>query len=830
MEANARIRELEAQVAKLSGMVKDLSRERAARDEQEHHLVDDMRRRVDQVILADVDEAIEAHIGAVWVSRLAAVVIMMALALAARTTFASQEIEEIGKALIGYGIAGAFIAYGLLYERKRDLFAQSILGCGLAVLYFTTYAIFFIPQMQLHDSPYWGIPISLACLVTLVGMGHMRSSETVAGVGLFLAYYTVYLSCTQSPTMSSHFHAAATAGILALTTLLYQATHRWLLFTWVVMAATYLLHSWFYVTQPPALAPMSAGLYFWGSNGFLSACFLLFTASAIVEGRRRAYRPMIAPLALVNTGVYYVVVWRAFETHYPSFTWIFQVGLGLILLLCAVLSETRGKRSNHLFQVYSLASIVVFTLSLHAALATEFFLIAMALECLALTLFYLRSGIVGIKVIELALMLTTSVTVLATAGMSAPIHLGDWLVPTNRFCGTGVALLFIVTAWLYEKYSSPRLPERRTRSGHWFLAESRLDWTGASMAMAHAAAGCFVLLTMTILEMSETPELPFILAAQALIVSLLGLALLTPQVCVGAVMLLVGAHMCYHVFLWLPLEGFETQQHYIAYTIALSALTFMGGHLWERYLCRFRREGIDWEHHIISAVPFLIATYLLTNLLFRQLEPLHVAAAQGGLGLGLLLIGSLSRYTGVKASGILAMMFALGSFYTGLNDPEMPLDSEPLFLLYFGIFLGTCMGAERMFAFLKWRGQVTTTRIEDALRTVLVSMAMLLGLLGLYRWSPEEHLIFYLLAYAVIALVFGVVFRESRYRWGALFLLVFITYRAFTRFQELPPLYQVLTFALPGLVLVIISWAYSRRIVRARANAAAASTSSKTDD
>ena len=180
-----------------------------------------------------------------------------------------------------------------------------------------------------------------------------------------------------------------------------------------------------------------------------------------------------------------------------------------------------------------------------------------------------------------------------------------------------------------------------------------------------------------------------------------------------------------------------------------------------------------------------------------------------------MLIGSFNRYTGVKASGILAMMFAIYSFYTGLNHPLTPLDKEPLFLLYFALFLTTCMGAERLFAFRKSHG-AAATRIEDALRTLLVWMAMVLGLLGLYRWASAANLVFYLLAYAVIVLMLGVVFRESRYRWGALLLFGVVTYRAFTQFQDLPPIYQILVFGAPGVVLIIVSWAYSRRIAQFR--------------
>jgi hypothetical protein len=819
MEPKARIRELEGKVAELAALVSRYSAEDAARALErhgtEHHLADDVLRTVDQVLLGEKDEAIESHVGAVWVSRLAAVVIMMALAVAARTTFAYQEIEEIGKALIGYGIAGVFIGYGLFFERKRDLFAQAVLGCGLAVLYFTTYAIFFVPEMQLLNAPLWGVPVAVACLAGVLIMAHVRSSETVAGVALFLAYYTVYASCAQAPSLASQYHAAATCAVLAIIALIYQESHRWLMFSWAVMAATYLTYGYYFQAQPAAI-PISEDTYFWLANGFLTACFLLFGLASIA-GRRRGgyYRPMAAPLAIVNVTAYYVFAWQSMQAHFATHAWLFQAVLALVLFLFALLAETRGQRSNLLFQVYIFAGVVVTSLALNAALPLEHFLIAMALECLVLTLFHQRSGVIGFKVIELGLMLATAATALAAAGLVSPVHLGAWQMPASRFCAMGIALLFALNAWLYEKFTTARPPERRTRSGHWFLAESRLDWTPSSMAMAHAACGAFVLLTLTILELSNTPELPFVLGAQAFVIWMIGLILLTPQICVGAVLLLVAAHVCYHVFLYLPLDGFSTQQNFIFYTIALGVLTYLGGHGWERYLLRFKKEESDLEHHLIVAVPFLIGTALLANLFTRELNPLHVPAAQGALGVGLVLIGSFNRYTGVKASGILAMMFAIYSFYTGLNHPLTPLDKEPLFLLYFALFLTTCMGAERLFAFRKSHG-AAATRIEDALRTLLVWMAMVLGLLGLYRWASAANLVFYLLAYAVIVLMLGVVFRESRYRWGALLLFGVVTYRAFTQFQDLPPIYQILVFGAPGVVLIIVSWAYSRRIAQFR--------------
>lgn len=824
MDPKARIRELESKVADLTALVSRYSEMDAAqaaeRQGSEHPIADGVLRTVDQVLLGERDEAIESHVGAVWVSRLAAVVIMMALALGARTTFAYQELEEIGKALIGYGIAAAFIGYGLFYERKRDLFAQAVLGCGLAVLYFTTYAIFFVPEMQILQAPAWGGAITVACLAGVLVMAHVRSSETVAGVALFLAYYTVYASCILAPTAGSLYHAIATCSLLAIIALIYQESHRWLLFAWAVMGATYLAFRTCFLIQPPAL-DIAPETYFRLSTAFLVTFFVIFALTSIA-GRRRGgyYRPMAAPLAAVNGVAFYVIAMDMLDERYTAYRWVVQASFALTLFLFAALAETRSRRSNFLFQTYIVGAVIASSLAMHEALTLKYFLIALGLACLVLTLFYQRSGVVGFKVIELLLMLATAATALGAAGLADSVVFAGWTLPANRFCAAGLAFLFFLNAWVYEKFTAPREPDQRTRSGHWFLADSRLDWSGTSMAMAHAAAGAFVLLALTILELSNARELPFILGAQALLVWLFGLMLLTPQICVAAVVLLVSAHVCYHVFLYLPFAGFQAQPGYIPLSAALGGLTYLGGHAWERYLLRFRREESDIEHHLIVAVPFLIGTGLLANLLTRELNALHVPAAQGALGVGLVLIGSFNRYTGVKASGILAMMFAIHSFYTGLNHPTSPLDKEPLFLVYFALFLATCMGAERLFAFRKTHG-VAGTRIEDALRTLLVWMAMVLGLLGLYRWSSPANLVFYLLAYAVIVLMLGVLFRESRYRWGALLLFGVVTYRAFTQFQDLPPLYQILVFGVPGLVLIVVSWAYSRRIVRLRKERAA---------
>jgi hypothetical protein len=818
MDPSKRIEELEAQVQELSGLVDRLIAEHPAATDQAGNqgesyrsptVVQDVRQRVDRVLRGDSDDSIEARIGAVWLSRLAVVVMMTALALAARTTFATDAIGPLQKAILGYGMAVAFTAYGLFFAKTKDLFAQAILGCGLAGLYFTTYAVFFISEMRLIAAPWTGILVLLGCLALLAAVAHRRRSQTVAGIGLFLAYYTVVVSCRQSPQAETFAHALLTCTALAVVTLLFHAAHRWLLFSWAALIATYLTYILFLWTQPKGLG-IAPDQYFWISNGFLAVCFLLFSLTCIMDARKTGeYRRMVAPMAGVNSFVFFTLTWFAIRQHYPEQEWIFRSVFAAALLLFAVFAETTGPRRNYLFQIFIAKTVIMITLALESYLSGEKLLVAMAIECLALGFSYKRSGIVVFKALGLILMGITFLGCLINIKMPGVIVLAGNEIPANWFCAGGVAFVFCLVAWFYEKFVRRFRPEHRTVSGQWFLADSFLDLHSATMSIVHAAAAALILLTITILERGNDVALPYLLAGQALLLAALGLILLTPQIEVASVLLLAAAHVCYHIFLWLPVQGFETQTYYLAFTILLALFTYGGAVAWERYLARYNHPEGDFEHHVVAALPYLAATFLLITLIQRGIDPLHVPAAQGTLGMALLLIGSLTRYPGVKASGLMCIAFGAANLYRGIYDHAAPLTKEPGFLLYAGLFLLTCAGAERMLALIQQR-ENEPSKLENVSRTLMVAAALGLGLIGLNEWCEKGLLSYYVLGLAVIAITLGAVFRESRYRWGALFLFAVLLVITFTRFDELADLHQVLTFGIFAVVLLVVSWAYSR--------------------
>ena len=844
MNSSKRIEALEAQIRELNAVVNRLLEERGetrssvslqpsafslqppeapteregSKPKAEANRPDGVRRRVDRAFRMESDETIESHIGEVWLSRLAVVVLMTAIALGARTTFTTAAIGPPEKALIGYAMAFAFTAYGLLFRKRRDLFSQAVLGCGLAGLYFTTYAIFFIEPMRISDERMLGLPLALGCLGLLAVVAHWRKSQTVAGIGLFLAYYTVVVSCSQAPTIENLAHALFTCTMLAVFTLLFHFAHRWILFSWAALIATHFTYVWFFWRQPEGLE-LPETTYFWLSNGFLTVCFILFSLTCIVDARKTGeYRRNVAPLSGVNSAIFLIITYLAIREHYPEQQWMFRAAVAALFLLFAVLAETAGPRRNYLFQIYIAKMVIMVTLALQAYLAErgEILLVAMSIECLGLAFSYKRSGIVIFKVLGLLLMGLTFAGCLAAVRIAGTMPIGGYTIPKNWFSAVGVAFFFIIVAWFYEKFVRRLRPRLRVSSGQWFMSDTFLDLRSPSLAITHAAAASFILLTITILECGDDVMLPYLLAGEGLIMASLGLILLTPQVEVASVLLLAASHVCFHIFLWfpvfgiqwLPVEGFEEQNNYVLYTGLLALFTYVGAHAWERYLARYRHPEAEWEHHLVAAIPYLAATFMLATLIGRRMDPVYVPAVQGALGVALLLIGRLTRYPGVKASGIFALGLGAASLVRGIYDSGAPITKAPDFLLHFGLFLGTCAASERLLVILQ-RQEAWSRKLEDGLRTLLVLLIVCLGVLGFFEWCSKDAFIFYVLGLAVILISFGAVFRESRYRWGALVLFAIIIGRAFLYLRLLSPVYQVLSFGVSAVVLLVVSWAYS---------------------
>jgi hypothetical protein len=819
MDSEKRIEELEKEVNELKELVRHLAHAPAApahaadapaaphRWLPDPAIMKDMRVRVDRALGGLDEESIETKIGAVWLSRLAIVVVMTSIALAANATYLTDAIAPWQKIAMGYAVAAAFITYGVLFRKSHDMFSQVILGGGLATGYFATYAAFFVDRIRIVDAPWLAVPVLLVCLLAIAGTAHWRQSQTVAGVSLFLTYYTIVVSSTGALQQDELIYALATSSFLAAVVLVFHALHRWVLLSWVVLVATYLTFLLFFLEKPAGLE-MADRSYFWLSSSYLTVCYLLFSLICLIDARKTGdYRHGVAPMAGFNSFIFVALMWIAVRQHYPAEEWMFRAAYTGLLLGLALLAAWTGPRRNYLFQVFIAKTIIMATLTLEAYFSGEKLLIAMAIECFALSIGYRRSGLTIFKVMGLGLFVITFIAMLASMKMPGQVQIGPVAFPANWFSAAGIAGAFAIVAWFYEIFIRPVRPETRAPRGPGMFSTSPLNIGDGAMAMLHAAGAALLLLVITTIERSEDVALPFLLTGEGALLVLVGLLLRTQQVQTASVLLFAAAHVTWYVFLWLPRPGFEMQQYYALYTVLLAILTYVGAYFWERYLNRYRDMN-DFEHDATAAVPYLAATFLLLALSSRLYPPLHTPVVYAALGL-LLLLGALATgQVGLKASAVLALTAGAVKFAWAISHPTTPVTAQPDFLLFFALFLLLFVLAERITVFLA-RMEAQPAQVSNHLRTAIVAIAGALGAFGLYRWSDDSHFIFYLLTLAVIAISLGAVFREGRYRWGALLLFAVIVVYSFSYLDRFSPVYQVLIFGASGSVLLVVSWGYS---------------------
>ncbi|MBN2309407.1 MAG: hypothetical protein JXR94_10575 [Candidatus Hydrogenedentes bacterium] len=610
----------------------------------------------------------------------------------------------------------------------------------------------------------------------------------------------------------------ACACVAALAVLAY-VSHRWLTFlsfAWLAVYMTYALH----FAQKPGAIPGGPLTYFWMSAAFLTACYLLVASGCIRESRKRTRRGRTAAvLAWANSIAYFYYVGSGVRAHVPRYEPAFLLGFTCVLAAFAILAETSGPRRNYLFQAFVTKTIIVCTLALHAFIKGEWLWIAMAVECVVLAVAYQRSGVVVLKVLNLLLLLVTFVFCIQAVKVTDSVAIGPRQVPASWLFGTSVSGIFLFIAWFYERFTGRLGPADRRLSGHWFLADTPFDVPCATAAMIHAGAAVLILVTITIVNLGDQTALPYVLAAESVGLIVLGLLFRTPQIEVGAGLMLVAAHVCYYFFLGLDRPALDQRPYALSSAAVMAGVTYMAGFRWERCLRQIPTAGSS-EHHAMAAVPCVLGSAMLATIIERGLEGAHVPVAQNVLGVVLIAAGCGLRYPPITVSGVAALAFAAGTFLTRLFSVEHPLMAQPHAVLWLALFLGGYIAAERALA-LAERRQGAPTPAGDATRTVIVLAAAVLGLLGLGEWAPSAQRTFCWLGLATIATIGGLLTGDGRYRWTAVLVLVVTATAAIRQdVSRLPAatLYQHLAVGAAVFVVLVSSWCYPffrRRALRA---------------
>ncbi|HEX8702743.1 MAG TPA: DUF2339 domain-containing protein, partial [Myxococcaceae bacterium] len=225
---------------------------------------------------------LEAHLGTYWLSRVGIVALITGIAYL--ITYRFGELGVLARVGLGYLLSAGLGVFGLWLSRRHQLFGRIVFGGGLALAYFVTYALHFIPSVRVIDSQTLALVLLGAFVIGIVVIAQRMHSETVAGIALFLGLHTGMLSDITAFTLLS-------TSMLAAGALFFLVKNRWVIVPLSSLVAVYSTHV-VWALRRDGVAPGEDRLPL--SLGFLAVYFLLFSVALLARPRELSARVCLA--------------------------------------------------------------------------------------------------------------------------------------------------------------------------------------------------------------------------------------------------------------------------------------------------------------------------------------------------------------------------------------------------------------------------------------------------------------------------------------------------------------------------------------------------------
>jgi hypothetical protein len=456
----------------------------------------------------------EMALGTYWLPRLA--VLLLAIGVVWGLTLAAQRWggwwQPYLRLAAGYGLAAALYGGGRYFERKRDGlaagsfidYARVMMAGGTALVYFVTFATYYVPYTRIFADPYITLLLLTAIMAGWGFMAHRRRSATLALAVTLLGHFTAGLATLTLPEPPT----ATIVGLLALNlgAGYFIARFGWRLVGLAGVIGGYVNYFlWLAYSEssdsPAALAGgMAVLVAYWA---IFAVAEYLASARPDVQASHRL-RSLYLSLnsgGLVLLGVGLVMGFDFAEPHLYAFLFT-----AAAVFLAFGLLYLRTRPGDTLYSVYITKASAVAALGLADYFDGSALTVSLAVEAIVLLVAARRSGLAAPRALS---MLTLALAL--THGLYMAVvedgHIGESLTYPGGLAPV-LCTLLAVAVWcaLHDRTTWPLIPAasltQRPRLHRWLwrwtFAESLSASTtarpiaitafAAFIANAHAAA------------------------------------------------------------------------------------------------------------------------------------------------------------------------------------------------------------------------------------------------------------------------------------------------------------------------------------------------------
>ena len=281
---------------------------------------------------------IEQALGTNWLNKIGIAVLVIGIALFLAYKFPTlSNPEKVG---LGYAVSFGILGLGVFLERKDlyRIFARALIGGGWALVFFTTYAMYFVKYTQVIQTEWIDLVILFAVAWLMVLHTLRYNSQVVTGLAFLLGFTTVAIS-------QNTVYCLAAGAILAFGLVAIVHKRGWFELEIFGLIASYLNH---YVWLRSVIEPMGSQRHmfpeFFPSAALLCTYWALYRWSYIARRIQTASQEHISTAAaLLNTG--FLLFLFKYQSVRPELAFYALLVLGAIELTLGQLPVTRKRRT-----------------------------------------------------------------------------------------------------------------------------------------------------------------------------------------------------------------------------------------------------------------------------------------------------------------------------------------------------------------------------------------------------------------------------------------------------------------------------------------------------
>jgi len=351
--------------------------------------------------------SIEQTLGTHWLYKLGIIILVVGVAL-----FGIHELGTLGplgKAGISYFTALFLLIGGIALEEREQyrLIGRGGIGGGWALLFFTSYAIYYVEAMRVFPKDLqW---LTLDCVLMLIVAVAMAlhtlryRSQFVTGLAFLLGYFTVALS-------QNNVYSLSAGVFLAIGLVSIVLRMGWFELEVFGILSTYLTHLyWLYHLLGPNGARGHAFPEYHSSLAILFLYWLIFRFSHVKRSVKSDFEEHVSTAAAV-LNMMLLLGCLKFQSVDPTLAYIALFAVGAVEFISAQLPATKRRREAFVVLTVAGAALMLAAVPSHYTdnhiailwlVGTEVFLIAGAMvqEVVFRRLGLLTGLLVGIRLI-----------------------------------------------------------------------------------------------------------------------------------------------------------------------------------------------------------------------------------------------------------------------------------------------------------------------------------------------------------------------------------------------------------------------------------------------